>query len=52
VIAINTLSDKKNQSARMAVTIETRDLHQLHRVMDKIQQLHNVTDVIRGAHNA
>jgi GTP pyrophosphokinase len=51
VIAINTLSDKKNQLARMAVTIETRDLHQLHRVMDKIQQLHNVTDVIRGAHN-
>ncbi len=52
VIAINTLSDKRNQLARMAVTIETRDLHQLHRVMDKIQQLHNVTDVIRGAHNA
>ncbi len=52
VIAINTLSDKKNQMARMAVTIETRDLHQLHRVMDKIHQLHNVTDVIRGAHNA
>jgi (p)ppGpp synthase/HD superfamily hydrolase len=36
----------------MAVTIETRDLHQLHRVMDKIQQLRNVTDVVRGAHNA
>jgi GTP pyrophosphokinase len=52
VIAINTLSDKKNQLARMAVTIETRDLHQLHRVMDKIQQLRNVTDVVRGAHNA
>ena len=49
VIATNTLSDKKNQQARMAVTIETRDLHQLHRVMDKIQQLHNVTDVMRGA---
>ena len=52
VIAINTLSDKKNQLARMAVTIETRDLHQLNRVMDKISQLHNVTDVMRGAHNA
>ncbi|MBT8129790.1 MAG: GTP diphosphokinase [Gammaproteobacteria bacterium] len=52
VIAINTLSDKKNQLARMAVTIETRDLHQLHRVMEKIHQLHNVTDVMRGAaHN-
>ncbi|NNJ98731.1 MAG: GTP diphosphokinase [Gammaproteobacteria bacterium] len=52
VVAVNTLSDKKNQMARMAVTIETRDLHQLHRVMDKIQQLHNVTEVVRGAHNA
>jgi GTP pyrophosphokinase len=52
VIAVNTLSDKKNQQARMAVTIETRDLHQLHRVMDKIHALHNVTDVMRGAaHN-
>jgi GTP pyrophosphokinase len=52
VIAVNTLSDKKNQMARMAVTIETRDLHQLNRLMDKISQLHNVTDVVRGAHNA
>ncbi|MGB5278882.1 MAG: GTP diphosphokinase [Gammaproteobacteria bacterium] len=52
VIAVNTLSDKKNQMARMAVTVETRDLHQLHRIMDKIHQLHNVTDVKRGAHNA
>jgi GTP pyrophosphokinase len=52
VIAVNTLSDKNKQMARMAVTIETRDLHQLHRVMDKISQLHNVTDVVRGAHNA
>ena len=52
VVAVNTLSDKKNQLARMAVTIETRDLHQLHRVMDKIQQLHTVTDVVRGSHSA
>ncbi len=52
VIAVNTLSDKKKQMARMAVTIETRDLHQLNRVMDKVSQLHNVTDVVRGAHNA
>jgi GTP pyrophosphokinase len=52
VVASNTLTDKKNQMARIAVTIETRDLHQLNRVMDKIQQLHNVTDVIRGANNA
>ena len=52
VVAVNTLSDKKNQLARMAVTIETRDLQQLQRVMDKIHQLPNVTDVMRGAHNA
>jgi GTP pyrophosphokinase len=52
VTAVNTLSDKNKQTARMAVTIETRDLQQLNRVMDKISQLPNVTDVVRGAHNA
>jgi GTP pyrophosphokinase len=52
VTAINTLSDKNRQTARMAVTIETRDLQQLNRVMDKINQLPNVTDVMRGAHHA
>ncbi len=52
VIAVNTLSDKKHQTANMAVTIETQDLQQLHRVMDKVSQLKNVTDVIRGAHHA
>lgn len=52
VTAINTLSDKNRQTARMAVTIETRDLQQLNRVMDKISQLPNVTDVMRGAHHA
>jgi len=52
VTAVNTLSDKSRQLARMAVTIETRDLQQLNRVMDKISQLPNVTDVVRGAYNA
>ncbi len=52
VIAVNTLSDKKHQTANMAVTIETQDLQQLHRVMDKVSQLKNVTDVVRGAHHA
>jgi GTP pyrophosphokinase len=52
VTAVNTLSDKNRQTARMAVTIETRDLQQLNRVMDKISQLPNVTDVVRGAHHA
>lgn len=49
VIAVNTMSNKKEQMARMAVTIEIRDLQQLTRVMDKISQLRNVIDVSRGA---
>lgn len=49
VVAVNTMSDKKEQTARMAVTIEIRDLQQLTRVMDKISQLRNVIDVTRGA---
>ncbi len=49
VIAVNTMSNKKEQSARMAVTIEIQDLQQLTRIMDKIAQLRNVLDVSRGA---
>jgi GTP pyrophosphokinase len=49
VIAVNTISNKKNQTARMAVTIEIHDLQQLTRIMDKISQLRNVIDVSRGA---
>jgi len=49
VVAVNTISDKKEQTARMAVTIEIRDLQQLTRVMDKISQLRNVLEVTRGA---
>jgi GTP pyrophosphokinase len=50
VLAINTLSNKKDQTARMAVTIEIRDLQQLTRIMDRISQLRNVIDVTRGSH--
>jgi len=49
VLAVNTLSDKKQQTARMAVTIEIHDLQQLTRVMDKIGQLPNVIEVLRGS---
>ncbi len=49
VVAVNTVSNKKEQTARMAVTIEIRDLQQLTRIMDKISQLANVLDVSRGA---
>ena len=48
VIAVNTISDKKEQTARMAVTIEIRDLQQLTRLMDKIMHLRNVIDVSRS----
>ncbi|MCK5262530.1 MAG: bifunctional (p)ppGpp synthetase/guanosine-3',5'-bis(diphosphate) 3'-pyrophosphohydrolase, partial [Gammaproteobacteria bacterium] len=51
VIAVNTLSDKKQQTARMAVTIEIHDLQQLTRVMDKIGQLPNVIEVLRGSNS-
>ena len=49
VIAVNTVSNKKEQTARMAVTIEIRDLEQLTRIMDKISHLRNVIEVSRGA---
>ena len=49
VVAVNTMSNKKDQSARMSVTIEIRDLQQLSRIMDKISQLRNVIDVTRGS---
>jgi GTP pyrophosphokinase len=49
VIAVNTMSNKKEQTARMAVTIEIRDLQQLTRIIDKISRLRNVIEVKRGA---
>lgn len=48
VIAVSTSTNKKEQTARMAVTIEIRDLQQLTRIMDKISLLRNVIDVRRG----
>jgi GTP pyrophosphokinase len=49
IIAVNTMSNKKDQTARMAITIEIRDLQQLTRTMDKLSQLRNVIDVNRGS---
>jgi len=49
VTAVNTISNKNDQTAKMAVTIEIRDLQQLTRLMDKIAQLRNVIEVSRGA---
>ena len=52
VIAVNTLSDKKRQTAKMSVTVEIRDVQQLGRILDKINQLRNVIQVSRGANVA
>ncbi|MCG6939509.1 MAG: bifunctional (p)ppGpp synthetase/guanosine-3',5'-bis(diphosphate) 3'-pyrophosphohydrolase [Gammaproteobacteria bacterium] len=49
VTAVNTMSNKSQQTARMAVSLEIRDLQQLTRIMDKISQLRNVLDVSRGS---
>ncbi len=49
VIAVNTRSNKKDQTAYMAVTIEISDLQQLNRIMDKLSMLRNVLEVSRGA---
>jgi GTP pyrophosphokinase len=49
VLAMNTLSDKKQQTARVSLNIEIHDLQQLTRVMDKIGQLPNVIEVMRGS---
>ncbi len=49
ITAFNTLSDKSNQTARIAVTFDVRDLQQLTRIMDKISQLPNVIEVVRGS---
>lgn len=49
VIAVNTLSDKNRQTAKMAITVEIHDLLQLGRIMDKINQLRNVINVRRAA---
>ncbi|MDX1252467.1 MAG: GTP diphosphokinase [Gammaproteobacteria bacterium] len=47
VIAVNTLSNKKNHTARMTITVEISDLESLSRVLAKIGQLPNVHEVWR-----
>ncbi len=49
VVEVNTLSDKKHQTAKMSVTVEIHDLQQLSRVMDKVNQLRNVIQVSRAS---
>lgn len=47
VIAVNTLSDKKNHTARMTITVEIPDLEALSRVLAKVGQLPHVHEVWR-----
>jgi GTP pyrophosphokinase len=47
VVAVNTRSDKKENTARMLVTLEIRRLEELGMIMDCIGQLSNVSDVHR-----
>jgi GTP pyrophosphokinase len=49
IIAVNTKSDKREQTADMSLTMEIVDIAQLTRVMDKIRQLANVLEVGRQA---
>lgn len=47
VLAANTLTDKQNNQARLALTLEIGRLDKLGKVMDKINQIPNVSDVRR-----
>lgn len=53
ILAANTLTDRKNNMARLTLTVEIPRLERLGRLMDKINQVPNVLDVHRersGAH--
>ncbi|MBY4678814.1 GTP diphosphokinase [Marinobacterium arenosum] len=54
VLAANTLTDRKSNTARLSLTVEISRLDLLGRMMDKIAQIPNVFDVRRqrsGAHH-
>ncbi len=50
VIAVNTLSDRQQHTARMTLTLEIPDIDTLSRVLAQIDQLPNVTEVRRRTH--
>ena len=50
VIAVNTLSDSQQHTARMTLTLEIPDIDTLSRVLAQIDQLPNVTEVRRRTH--
>lgn len=47
ILAANTLTDRKNNMARLTLTVEIPRLERLGRLMDKINQVPNVLDVHR-----
>ena len=47
VIAVNTVSDKKEHKAHMSITLEIKDLSQLSRILSQINQLQNIIEVRR-----
>ncbi len=47
VCTLNTVTDRRDQSARLTLTLEIRDVHQLSRVLGKLGQLPNVVDAHR-----
>lgn len=47
IIAANTLSDKRENIARLTLTVEISSLDLLGRVMDKVNQVSNVMEVHR-----
>ena len=50
VVAVNTLSDKKEHVARMTLTLEIPDIDTLSRVLAQIDQIPNVAEVRRRTH--
>ncbi|MFT6352976.1 MAG: GTP pyrophosphokinase [Neptuniibacter pectenicola] len=47
IVAANTLSDKRENMARLTLTVEISSLDLLGRVMDKVNQIPNVMEVYR-----
>jgi GTP pyrophosphokinase len=50
VIAVNTLSNSKDHTASMSLTLEIPNIELLSRVLAKINQLPNILQVRRVAH--
>ncbi|HEY0721675.1 MAG TPA: TGS domain-containing protein, partial [Gammaproteobacteria bacterium] len=47
IVATNTLSEKRNHTARIDITLEIADIDQLSRILNRISQLQNVLEVRR-----